>query len=360
MNDFRREYDDLQVQLLPEIAAFMSRGVYVLGPDVADFESKFAAYIGCKYAVGVANGMEAIQIALLAAGVGPGDEVITVANSAVATALAVTAVGAAPVFVDIDRYHHLDPQKLARALTPRTKVILPVHLFGQVADMRQISAFARKHNLLVIEDACQAHGAMLGGKKAGSFGDLGCFSFYPTKNLGAAGDAGAITTDSKKYYDLCLKLRNYGQKSRYEHVVRGLNSRLDPLQAVILKFKLGRLDAAIAKRRQLAQIYLDELSGLTDIVLPRERPGTKHNYHLFAIETDRRDALQDYLYKNGIQTLIHYPIPIHKQGCYREFAGVSLPQTEIKSRRLLSLPIYPYLEEAEIRQVSREIKKYLQ
>lgn len=358
MNDFKKEYSKISHHLLKEIDHCLRQGWYILGKEVERFESNFAEYCGTKYCVGVANGLEAIQISLMALGIGNGDEVITVSNSAVATTLAITAVGATPIFVDVDEYHHMNVQDLEKRITPKTKAILPVHLYGQVCDMRNILQIAKKNHLFVIEDACQAHGASVNGKKAGSFGIMGCFSFYPTKNLGGYGDAGAITTNSRDLYEKCIKLRNYGQSVRYYHDMKGMNSRLDEIQAVILNFKLPSLEGKIQKRNQLANKYLELLNDIPQIKLPQVRNGSRHSFHLFVIDCDERDQLQQFLKNGDIESFIHYPVPIHKQQCYLEFKTVKLPETEKKAKRILSLPIHPELTELEVAKVCKQIRKF--
>lgn len=358
MNDFKTEYKFFKKSINRTVSLVLESGRYVLGKKVEEFEKDFAKYVGSKYCVGVGNGMEALQISLIAAGIGSGDEVITVSNSAVATSLAISSVGAKPVFVDIDEYFHMDSGKIEEKITINTKAIIPVHLFGQMADMSSILKIARKHNLKVIEDACQAHGASLNGKKAGSLGDMGCFSFYPTKNLGGYGDGGAIITDSKTLYEKCIRLRNYGQSERYEHKEKGLNSRLDEVQAAILLEKLKKLDQLNKKRQKNARIYFEKLKGVLGLELPKKRNGANHIYHLLVIRAYYRDNLQKYLEEKNIQTLIHYPIPIHKQECYLEYNGITLEETEKASREILSLPINPFLKEEEIKYICSEIKQF--
>lgn len=359
MNDFKAEYMFFESSLDKVIKKSLKSGWYILGDRVLEFERNFAKYIGTKYAIGVANGMEALQISLLALGIGQEDEVITVSNSAVATALAITNVGAKPVFADIDEYQHLEVSDLENKITKKTKAIIPVHLFGQPVDIKPILKIAKKHRLKVIEDACQAHGAKFEGRKVGSFGDLGCFSFYPTKNLGAYGDGGMITTNSKKLYELCLMYRNYGQKNRYEHLVKGLNSRLDEFHAAILNEKLKSLDYLNSKRVKAAKKYLECLQSVGEIELPKVRERGDHVFHLFVIKTSKREKLQKYLKDNGINTLIHYPIPIHKQRCFQgEFKTAKLPKTEKTSNQILSLPIHPFIEEREIEYITNKIKEF--
>lgn len=358
MNDFKKEYKLLRPKMRKAIDMILASGWYVLGSEVAQFEKHFAEYIGVKYCVGVANGLEALQISLMAHGVGKGDEVLTVSNSAVATALAISNVGATPVFVDIDEYYHMDTTDMEKRITKKTKAIIPVHLFGQMAAIDKIIKIAKKHKLAVVEDACQAHGASYKGKKAGSFGLAGCFSFYPTKNLGGYGDAGAITTNSYALYRKCIMLRNYGQTTRYVHKMKGLNSRLDELQATILDVKLSYLDSFVKKRNKLAAMYIKHLQGIKQIRLPKIRTEHMHAFHLFVLEVENRKGLIKYLEKNKIQSIIHYPIPIHKQECYKEFHVIRLVRTEEKARKILSLPLHPFLTSKEIITVCNRIRRF--
>jgi len=357
-NDFKKTYEDNQTEIDQAISRVLESGWFILGQEVEKFEASFASYLGTKYAIGVGNGLEALQIALMAIGIKPGDEVITTAHSAVATALSIKAVGGIPVFIDIDDYFHLGAPKIEEKITSKTKAIIPVHLYGQSADMDTIMAVSRKHNLAVIEDCAQAHGAEWKGQKVGTFGQAGCFSFYPTKNLGAFGDGGAIVTNDDKIAEQCRMIRNYGQKNRYEHEIYGINSRLDEIQAAILSVLLPELDKNNSKRTELASIYRQELSGVKEIKLPLERPETKHVYHLFVIETEQRDELQNFLKENNVPSLVHYPIPIHKQKCFSEWNGINLPQTELAASRVLSLPIHPFLSKDEVLTVCGLIKDF--
>lgn len=358
MNDFSREHEVLGSSLIKKLDSFLAGGHYILGPNVAAFESEFAHYLGAKYCVGVGNGLEAIQIALMGLGVGKGDEVITVSNTDVATALAILYVGATPVFVDVDEYFHMNPDLLERAITKHTKAILPVHLFGQTVDMDAVLRVAKKHNLMIVEDACQAHGAMLRGKKAGTFGVTGCFSFYPTKNLGAVGDAGAIVTDSAALYKKCQMLRNRGASKRCVHPLRGLNSRLDEVQAVILRHKLRRLNPNNTRRRYIAARYVSLLGDVAEIRLPGERKGARHVYHQFVISVPRREKLMKYLSTRGVESLVHYPTPIHRQRSFSEFRKASLPKTERFMREILSLPVHPHMTDNQVDTVAGLIKKF--
>ncbi|MFZ5534665.1 MAG: DegT/DnrJ/EryC1/StrS family aminotransferase [Patescibacteria group bacterium] len=358
MNDFAKEYASHNKKLLRRLDAFFSEGNYILGPNVLAFENEFARHMGSRYGIGVANGLEALQIALLGLGIGKGDEVITVSNTDAATVLAIIFTGATPVFIDIDEYYHMDPGQLAKAVTNRTKAIIPVHLFGQTADMKGVLTVAKNHNLFLIEDACQAHGARYHGKKAGTFGDAGCFSFYPTKNLGAIGDAGAIITKRKFLYTRSMLLRNRGSLKRAIHILPGLNSRLDELQAVILRDKLPRLEAMNEKRRTIARWYGEMLAGLPEVELPKERSGAKHVYHLYVIRVRQREKLQRYLLRHGATTLIHYPLPLHQQKPFRRYSRHPLPVTERYAKEILSLPIHPYMTKTEIIYISKLICRF--
>lgn len=358
MNDFHKEYKYYKKYIDKGISEVLEGGWYILGPHVEKFEKNFAKYVGTKFCVGVGNGMEAIQIALMALGINKGDEVLTVSNTAVATVLAITAVGAKPVFVDVGKDYNMDPKDAEKHITKRTKAILVVHIFGQVANIEQLIKLAKKHKLLLIEDACQAHGAKVNGKRSGSFGTIGCFSFYPTKNLGAYGDAGAITTNSAELYKKCLMLRNYGQSSRYVHDSYGINSRLDEIQAAILDIKLRHLNKMIMLRRAVAKRYIRNLKSVSQIILPIEKKGFFHSYHLFVVRAQRRNDLQVFLAKNSVQSLIHYPIPVHKQRTYSGYNSKQLVNTEAFAEEILSLPINPFVTNREVDKVSSLIKKF--
>ena len=344
-----------------EIAAAMRRvadsGWYILGPEVEAFEAEFAEYHDVPFAVGVASGTDAIELALRAGGVGPGDEVITVAHTAMATVTAIENTGAAAVLADIDRGSFtLDPQQARQAITAKTRAIVAVHLYGGPADLDALKAIADAHNLLLIEDCAQAHGAEYKGQKVGAVGHLGAFSFYPTKNLGAYGDGGAVITRDAGLADKLRKLRNYGQTSRYVHQSRGINSRLDELQAAILRVKLKYLDTHNQTRRELAAIYDSRLRA---VETPSAAADVRHVYHLYVIGDSRRDQLMTELKARGIGTLIHYPIPIHLQASHRDLgmgAG-SLPETEKAAREIVSLPMYIGLTDADVIRVCDAIQQ---
>jgi dTDP-4-amino-4,6-dideoxygalactose transaminase len=340
------------------IQSVLDRGMYVLGEEVRTFESEFAAYIGATAGIGVGSGTEALHLALKACGIGPGDEVITVSHTAVATVAAIELAGATPVFVDIEPdYYTLDPSLLETAITPRTRAVIPVHIYGQSADMDHILAIAGHYGLRVIEDCAQAHGACYKGKRVGTFGDMACFSFYPTKNLGALGDGGMVVTNDAALADKARLLREYGWSDRYVSTVCGWNSRLDELQAAILRVKLRFLDSDNDKRSELAGIYGRELER-SALCLPVPRSASTHVHHLYVVRSGQRDDLKKFLNDNGIGALVHYPVPVHLQPAYAARAAHPLPETERAAKEVLSLPIYPELAEADILTTTQAIKKY--
>jgi dTDP-4-amino-4,6-dideoxygalactose transaminase len=355
--DLKLQYRALKVELDEAIQSVLESGWFVLGKNVSAFESEFAAYCGAAFAIGVGNGTDALQLALMACDIGRGDEVITAPNSATFTALAISAVGAKPVFVDIHPdSHNMDPQKLEAALGPHTRAIMPVHLYGQPADMDPILTIARKHKLVVIEDAAQAHGALYRGQRAGILGDIGCFSFYPSKNLGAFGDGGMVTTNRPELAAKVRMLRHGGQKSRYDHQLLGMNSRLDEMQAAILRVKLPYLDRWNDRRRHIAALYT-ALLGDSEVELPMEMPYAKHIYHLYVIRCHDRNALQRHLAEHGVEAAIHYPTPIHLQGAYRwlNLSRGAFPIAECYAEEVLSLPIYPELTDTKVREIANHI-----
>lgn len=338
----------------------LDAGWYILGEEVRQFETEFAAYLGVQHALGVGSGTEALHLALTACGLGPGDEVITVAHTAVATASAIELCGAVPVLVDIapDTFT-LDPAHLAHVLSPRTKAIVPVHLYGQPADLAPILAFAQQHGLRVIEDCAQAHGAHYGARRVGAWGHIAAFSFYPTKNLGALGDGGAVVTNDPALAERVRLLREYGWAERYVSRIAGWNSRLDEMQAAVLRVKLKYLDADNSARARLAARYDSGLQG-AGLGLPRPRAEGEHVYHLYVIRSARRDALQAFLKTRGVGALVHYPVPVHIQPAYRGRlrGGDSLPETERAAREVLSLPMYPELTEAEVQAVIAWVRAF--
>jgi dTDP-4-amino-4,6-dideoxygalactose transaminase len=358
--DLKLQYGALKIELDNAIQQVLSDGWFILGKNVSAFEQEFAAFCGAAFGIGVGNGTDALELALKACGIGPGDEVITVPNSATFTALAITATGATPRFADVDATSfNMDPKVLEQAITPRTRAILPVHLYGQPADMDPILAIARAHNLKVIEDAAQAHGAAYAGRKTGSLSDAGCFSFYPSKNLGAFGDGGMVVTNDPELADTVRMLRNGGQRTRYDHQILGVNSRLDEMQAALLRLKLSYLEKWNERRRHMAALYTAML-GDCAVELPQEMPRTKHVYHLYVIRCTSRDALKEHLGRSGIETIVHYPTPIHLQQAYR---GLGLgpgafPVAERCANEVLSLPIYPELTDTKVRQVATAIAQF--
>ncbi len=354
----------LHVPLKSELTAIFQRvlenGSFVLGPEVQQFEDKFAEYIGVEHAVALNSGTSALQLALMAVEVGPGDEVITAANTFIATAEAITAVGARPVFVDVDpQYYNINSAAVARAVTSRTRVVIPVHLYGQTADMPSLLQVAREHRLIVIEDACQAHGAECDGRKAGSMGLLGCFSFYPTKNLGALGEGGAVVCNDARLAQQIRMLRDHGSVKKYEHWFPGYNLRLEGLQGAFLTAKLPYLEAQNESRRAAAHLY-SRLLAHSSVVTPATLPGAKPVYHLFVIQTDRRDALKQYLADQGVETGLHYPVPLHLQKAYAAL-GYKLgdfPVSESLATRILSLPMFPTITQEQIEYVSLAVLEF--
>ncbi|MBK9713518.1 MAG: DegT/DnrJ/EryC1/StrS family aminotransferase [Kouleothrix sp.] len=359
--DLRRQYESIRPELDAAAARVLASGWYILGPEVQAFERAFAAFCGVGHAVGVGNGTEALYLALVALGVGPGDEVITVANAAVYEPLTILQAGARPVFVDVDeRSYTMDPALLEGAITPRTKAIMPVHLYGRMADMDAIGAIARRHRLPVIEDSAQSHGAALGGRVAGSIGACGCFSFYPSKNLGALGDGGMVVTDDAELAAKLRRLRVYGWRERYYTTdAGGINSRLDELQAALLHAKLGHLLAWNERRRQIARRY-DELLAGSGLALPELCEDGAHVYHLYVVRAAGRERLQADLRARGVETAVHYPLPAHLQPVYQQLglaAPGSLPVTERQAGEVLSLPIYPELTDAEVDAVAAALRE---
>ena len=334
---------------------------YILGARVERFEEEFAAFVGVDHAVGVGSGLDALRLGLLALEVGRGDEVILPANTYIATALAVSEVGADVVLVDCDpETYNIDPAAVASALTSRTRALLPVHFTGQAAEMRPLLELAANNSVEVVEDAAQAHGALYEGRPCGSLGKVACFSFYPGKNLGAYGDGGMVTTSDPVVVERTRRLRNYGERAKYDHVVKGVNSRLDGLQAAFLSVKLPHLASWNKARLRHADMYTVELEGVGDLGLQKRSPSSTHVYHLFVVETAERDALRDSLAERGIQTGIHYPIPIHLQEAYSDLrlGPGAFPHAERLAHETLSLPMYPELTEEQIRRVTDAIREF--
>ena len=361
--DLSAQYDVLKDDIDLAIRRVIDDCAFAGGPFVEQFEREFASFCGSSYAVGVGSGTEALWLTLVSLGIGPGDEVVTVPNTFIATVEAIQYSGATPVLVDIDSdSYNMDVDLLENAITNRTKAIIPVHIFGQMADMHPLMALAKKYDLHVVEDACQAHGATYHGHGAGTMGIAGCFSFYPGKNLGAYGDAGAVVTNDKDLAVRIAMLRDHGQSQKYHHQHMGWNGRMDGLQGAILSVKLRHLSQWITNRRKHAAAYDERLAGMEPIVRPRQLPGSHHVYHIYAIRTPWRDDIQAYLAGKNIHTAIHYPIPIHRQPAFRKSAWSSgrFPFSEQCAAELLSLPMYPELNLSQIDFVCREIENAIQ
>jgi dTDP-4-amino-4,6-dideoxygalactose transaminase len=357
--DLKAQYNKIKAEIQVALNEVLENTAFAGGPYVARFEKEYAEFCGCRYAIGVGNGTDALWLALLALGIGPGDEVLTVPNTFIATAEAITYTGASPVFVDVDeKNYNMSPLLLEKAITKKTKAVIPVHLFGQPADMDRILEIAKKHGLYVIEDACQAHGSEYKGKKCGTIGDAGCFSFYPGKNLGAYGEAGAVVTNNDEVADKIRIFRDHGQPKKYFHDVIGWNARMDGFQGAVLSVKLKYLDQWNESRRQHAVQYRELLSGIKGIILPEEMPYAKHIYHIFAIRTQNRDAFMAQLTERGVSCGIHYPVPVHRQAAYASLhlpVG-SFPIAEKCADEFVSLPMFPELTEEQITYVADQIK----
>lgn len=359
--DLAAQYQNLQGEVEAALHDVLKRCDFILGRAVETFEAAFARFIGVDHAIGVSNGLDALCLALRALDIGSGDEVILPANTYIATALAVSDVGARPVLVDCDpRTFDINTAGIEAAISSRTRAIIPVHLAGQAADMAAILAIADRHGLTVIEDAAQAHGARYGGEPVGGLGRVGCFSFYPGKNLGAYGDGGMITTRDAGLAARLRQLRNYGQRVKYEHVEKGVNARLDSMQAAVLNVKLRHLSAWNQAREQHARAYMTLLDGVGDIRFQQLVPHSTHVYHLLMIVTEHRDDLQSHLTAAGVQTGIHYPIPIHLQTAYRDlgYGPGDFLHTEYLANRMLSLPMFPEMQEQQIKRVARVIETF--
>ena len=360
--DLKAHHDSMRGELETAIREVMDSNAFAGGPFVAKFEQDFATYCGAADAIGVGNGTDALWLSMLALGIGAGDEVITVPMTFMATAEAISHCGAKPVFVDIDeRTYTLDPDLLERAINPRTKAIIPVHLFGQAADMDAILEIARRRGLPVIEDACQAHGAEYRGRKAGSIGTAGCFSFYPGKNLGALGEAGAVVTNNEELRNKIQMLRDHGQAKKYHHALIGWNARMDGIQGAALRVKLKHLDRANEARRANARFYDQHLADVEEVILPTEAEYARHVYHLYVVRMQDRDRVLQAMANRGIACGIHYPIPVHLQEAYR-FLGHrkgSFPVAERCAEEFLSLPMYPELSTTQMGAVVHELKTLL-
>jgi dTDP-4-amino-4,6-dideoxygalactose transaminase len=357
--DLAAQYRELKPEIDAAIARVFESSQFILGTETEAFEEEFAAYCGVRHAVGVNCGTSALHLALLAAGIGPGDEVITVPFTFFATVATIGYVGATAVYVDIDpRTFNIDVRQIEAAITERTRAILPVHLYGQPADMDPILDIARRHKLVVIEDAAQAHGAEYHGRRTGSIGDMGCFSFYPTKNLGAAGEGGLVTTNNPEYARSILSLRNWGEEHRYYPVLKGYNYRLSGLQAAVLRVKLSRLEQWTEARRELAAEYDRRLED-SGILRPAVAPDLRHVYCLYTIQASGRDRLQQKLEDAGIKTAVHYPVPIHLMPAYTDerYKAGNFPTAEACAQRVLSLPLYPHMSSGQVLQVAQEVHR---
>lgn len=361
--DLQKNYKSIKKEALTKISNVLLKGNFILGQELGEFEEAFAKYCGIKYCIGVASGTDALLLSLRALGVGPGDEVITQANTFIATVLPIIYLGARPVLVDChpDTYQ-IDPKLVEKAITKKTKVIIPVHLYGIPASMLEIMKIARRHKLFVLEDACQAHGSSINGKKCGSFGDIAAFSFYPGKNLGAGGDGGAIVTNNPRLEKNLRMMRDVGQSEKYKHDIIGYNSRLDTLQAAFLSVKLKRLDNWNNKRRKLAKLYDRLLSDLPVVTPPGPNGQQMVNYHLYVVRAKKRDGLLKFLRDNNVFAGMHYPIPVHRQKSIRglNHKNGKFPITEQYSKEIISLPIYPEMTEKEVRYVSQLIHAFYQ
>jgi dTDP-4-amino-4,6-dideoxygalactose transaminase len=360
MVDLAAQYRRIRPEVDAAMARVLETTAFIKGEDCGTFEREFAAYCGAAHAVGVANGTDALILALRAYGVGPGDEVVTVANTFIATGEAILLNGARPVFVDVDpATFTMDPAKVEAALTPRTKVILPVHLYGHPADMDAINAIAARHGLPVLEDAAQAHGAEIGGRRAGTLGHAACFSFYPGKNLGAYGDAGAVVSNDADFAARLRQIANHGGgANKYDNVVLGTNSRLDTLQAAVLRVKLRHMETWDTERRERVAAYDRALAGIAGLTLPRERAGTRSAWHLYTVRSSDRGALQASLKEQGISTAVHYPRPIHLQPAMAPAGGRAgdLPVSEMLTKEVLCLPLYPELPFEDIARVADAVR----
>jgi dTDP-4-amino-4,6-dideoxygalactose transaminase len=357
--DLKESYLELKTELDAAFQRVMNSGWYIQGEELRAFESEFADYCNVKYCIGVGNGLDALHLILRAMDIGADDEVIVPSNTFIATWLAVSYAGATPVPVEPDKTtYNIDPTRIEAAITEKTKAIMPVHLYGQPADMDPIMEIAARYRLKVIEDAAQAHGSRYKGKRTGGLGDAAGFSFYPGKNLGAFGDGGAITTNDSMIAERVRQLRNYGSQIKYSHDIKGFNSRLDELQAAFLRVKLRHLDEWNDRRREIADQYLEEFLAYDYLTIPQVPPWAEPVWHIFIVRTPKRDLLQKHLANCGIQTLIHYPVPPHKQGAYNEFTNLSLPVSEMIHKEVLSLPMSPAMDAGHVQYVRNALGKY--
>ena len=353
-----RMHEEIRGDIDEAVKRVIDNSYYIEGPYLKQFEEEWAQYLGCKYCVGVGNGLDGLKLSLLALGVGEGDEVIIPSHTFIATALAVSDVKATPVFVESDeKTFNINPKNIEAAITDKTKAIIVVHLYGQCCDMDPILEIAHKHNLKVLEDAAQAHGATYKGKKAGNLGDIAEFSFYPGKNLGCLGDGGCVTTNDEELAKKVRELRTYGSSKKYVHDAKGVNSRLDELQASIMSAKLPHLDRWNARRREIANMYKNGINN-PKVVLPEVMEGNVHVWHQFVVRVKNRSEFQKYLEDNEIQTMVHYPIAIHKQKAYKEFNDLNLPVAEALAAEVVSLPMYYGLTNEEVNYIIETINKY--
>jgi dTDP-4-amino-4,6-dideoxygalactose transaminase len=349
--NLKRQYEEIKTEVNSAVSSVLEEGNFILGKNVEEFEKEFASWTRGKHCVSVASGTDALILALKSIGVGKGDEVILPANTASPTAMAVLSVNATPVLVDCDDYFLMDIEEVKKKITDKTKAIIPVHLYGQPCDMNELKEAAG--NIKIIEDCAQSHGSEYNGGKVSS--SIACFSFYPTKNLGAYGDGGAVVTDDEKLAEKLKMLRYYGQKETYDSKSFGYNSRLDEIQAAVLRVKLKHLDKWIESRQKIAKLYDELLSGVVET--PKVKENRKHAYHLYVIKTDKRDELQAFLKENGIGTGIHYPIPIHKQDAFS--VEGNYPKSEENAKQVLSLPMFPELTDEEVTQICEKIKEFM-
>ena len=358
--DLKRVHGPIREEIIKELASVLDSNQYILGERVKTFEQNFARFHGVSYGVGVDSGTSALELALRALGVSQGDEVIVPANTFIATASAVSFVGAKPVLVDCDEYYNIKVDEIEKKITKKTRAIIPVHLYGQPADMNEIGNVAKRHDLKIIEDACQAHGAMYKGQHIGNFGDVSCFSFYPSTNLGGLGDGGMILTNDKNMAEQLTKLRNYGQSKKYYHEFLGYNRRLDAIQAAVLDLKLKHLPKWNKQRKEAAMLYRESLAGIKQMVLPLEKNDRMHVYYLFVVQAESRDRLIAHLESKGVETGIHYPVPIHLQEGYKlhEYGLGDFPITENYAKSIVSLPIFPGITAEEIGRVCDGIREF--
>ncbi len=359
--DLKKQYDSIRDEIDSAISQVINKSAFILGEEVSSFEENFAKFCQAKYAVGTSSGTSALQLALTCLGVSKGDEVITTPFTFIATTESVLELGAKPVFVDIEKdTYNLDVNRVEKSITKKTKAIIPVHLYGHPVDLDALIDIAKKYKIAIIEDACQAHGALYKGRKVGSIGDVGCFSFYPGKNLGCYGDGGILVTNDEEIYKKALLFRDHGKSDKYTHIIHGYNFRLDAIQAAVLKVKLKYLDGWNNKRRKNAEIYNNRLSGLRTVIKPIEKDYAKHIYHLYVISIKERDKLKSFLKENDVDSGIHYPIPLHKQPVYAgmKLCDKSLPVSDKCSESVISLPMYAELNESQIEKIYSLIKRF--